>query len=99
MSSEQTTVAQPGPEAGRDRDARDVRSGWWVHLADTNGAARWRLVADVQFPRAAASGMKRLIVCADGVEAERGAREQVRALNLIALRKLGLEKVDPGTLA
>lgn len=94
------TVAAPGPDAGRDRQARDVRNGWWVYVADRAGVRRWRLVVNVQFPPNNGSGLRRQLVTGDGADIpEMAGREAVRALYGPALRRLGLADVDPGTLA
>lgn len=102
VSSEQTmtAVAAPGPDAGRPKQARDVRTGWWVYVADRAGVARWRLVVDVKFPPNTGSGLRRQVVTSDGADIpEMAAREHVIALYGPALRRLGLNKVDPRTLA
>lgn len=92
-----TTFALPSPGAGRDREARDVRKGWWIQ-PNPDDPTSWALVVDVEFPPVGGvsdNRRKRVLVTSAGDRLPMASSDKIRALNVTQVKQLRLDGIDP----
>ncbi|MFG3710786.1 hypothetical protein [Micromonospora sp. NPDC047730] len=93
-----TTFALPSPDAGMEREARNVRKGWWVQL-DRQDPTSWALIDKVEF-QAMKGGVsdryrKPVLVTTGGQRICLTASEKLRTLNVREVKAARLDGLDP----
>ncbi|GAA3749989.1 hypothetical protein [Micromonospora maritima] len=92
-----TTFALPSLDAGREREARSIRKGWWI-LLDPTDRASWAQVAEVVYKAVGGTSdryRKPTITTTGGLVLPCESSTKLRCLNGRELTQLKLDGVDP----